>query len=98
MAGFFSFLGDAKHLIVLSLLANKEFCVSDLAALMKKIDSQKTTFNPFGELKIQKRSRGKRQKAEVFEFLILLAVACRRHYFEFLMPVLITSKTGSISC
>ncbi|MBK1990098.1 helix-turn-helix transcriptional regulator [Sphaerospermopsis aphanizomenoides BCCUSP55] len=39
MAEFFSFLGDANRLRVLSLLANKEFCVSDLAALLDMSES-----------------------------------------------------------
>ncbi len=39
MAEFFSFLGDANRLIVLSLLGNKEFCVSDLAALLEVSES-----------------------------------------------------------
>lgn len=39
MAEFFSFLGDANRLRVLSLLANKEFCVSDLAALLEMSES-----------------------------------------------------------
>ncbi|TAE55313.1 MAG: transcriptional regulator [Nostocales cyanobacterium] len=39
MAEFFSFLGDANRLRVLSLLANKELCVSDLAALLNMSES-----------------------------------------------------------
>jgi DNA-binding transcriptional ArsR family regulator len=39
MAEFFSFLGDANRLRVLSLLANKELCVSDLAALLDMSES-----------------------------------------------------------
>lgn len=39
MAEFFSFLGDANRLRVLSLLANRELCVSDLAALLDMSES-----------------------------------------------------------
>jgi DNA-binding transcriptional ArsR family regulator len=39
MAEFFSFLGDPNRLRVLSVLANKEFCVSDLAALLDMSES-----------------------------------------------------------
>ncbi|MBD2295309.1 helix-turn-helix transcriptional regulator [Anabaena sphaerica FACHB-251] len=39
MAEFFSFLGDPNRLRVLSLLAKKEFCVSDLAALLDMSES-----------------------------------------------------------
>jgi DNA-binding transcriptional ArsR family regulator len=39
MAEFFSFLGDANRLRVLSILANKEFCVSDLSALLEMSES-----------------------------------------------------------
>jgi DNA-binding transcriptional ArsR family regulator len=39
MAEFFSFLGDANRLRVLSLLANQELCVSDLAALLAMSES-----------------------------------------------------------
>jgi DNA-binding transcriptional ArsR family regulator len=39
MAEFFSFLGDANRLRVLSLLANQEFCVSDLANLLEMTES-----------------------------------------------------------
>lgn len=39
MAQFFSFLGDANRLRVLSLLAHQEFCVSDLAGLLDMTES-----------------------------------------------------------
>ncbi|WP_416233621.1 ArsR/SmtB family transcription factor [Cronbergia sp. UHCC 0137] len=39
MAEFFSFLGDPNRLRVLSLLANKELCVGDLAALLEMSES-----------------------------------------------------------
>ncbi|HLO87044.1 MAG TPA: metalloregulator ArsR/SmtB family transcription factor [Nostocaceae cyanobacterium] len=39
MAEFFSFLGDANRLRVLSLLSNQELCVSDLAALLAMSES-----------------------------------------------------------
>lgn len=39
MAEFFSFLGDANRLRILSLLAKKELCVSDLAALLEMSES-----------------------------------------------------------
>ncbi|HLP91126.1 MAG TPA: metalloregulator ArsR/SmtB family transcription factor [Nostocaceae cyanobacterium] len=39
MAEFFSFLGDANRLRVLSLLANQELCVSDLATLLDMSES-----------------------------------------------------------
>ncbi|PMB16104.1 transcriptional regulator [Fischerella thermalis CCMEE 5282] len=39
MAEFFSFLGDANRLRILSLLAEKEFCVSDLAATLDMSES-----------------------------------------------------------
>ena len=39
MAEFFSFLGDPNRLRILSFLANKELCVSDLAALLKMSES-----------------------------------------------------------
>lgn len=39
MAEFFSFLGDANRLRVLSLLSNQELCVSDLAALLGMSES-----------------------------------------------------------
>ncbi|MBF1988809.1 ArsR/SmtB family transcription factor [Fischerella thermalis] len=39
MAEFFSFLGDANRLRILSLLAEKEFCVSDLAARLDMSES-----------------------------------------------------------
>ncbi|MGJ5675392.1 MAG: ArsR/SmtB family transcription factor [Nostochopsis sp.] len=39
MAEFFSFLGDANRLRILSLLAEKEFCVSDLAATLEMTES-----------------------------------------------------------
>ncbi len=39
MADFFSFLGDANRLRILSFLANKELCVSDLAALLNMSES-----------------------------------------------------------
>ncbi len=35
MADFFSFLGDANRLRILSLLAEKELCVSDLATILE---------------------------------------------------------------
>ncbi|NET00630.1 MAG: helix-turn-helix transcriptional regulator [Sphaerospermopsis sp. SIO1G2] len=39
MAEFFSFLGDPNRLRVLSLLANQELCVSDLANLLEMSES-----------------------------------------------------------
>jgi DNA-binding transcriptional ArsR family regulator len=39
MADFFSFLGDANRLRILSFLANQELCVSDLAALLNMSES-----------------------------------------------------------
>jgi len=39
MAEFFSFLGDANRLRILSLLAQKELCVSDLAASLDMSES-----------------------------------------------------------
>ncbi|OCQ96955.1 ArsR family transcriptional regulator [Nostoc sp. MBR 210] len=39
MAEFFSFLGDANRLRILSFLAQKEFCVSDLATLLDMSES-----------------------------------------------------------
>ncbi|WP_416235690.1 ArsR/SmtB family transcription factor [Nodularia sp. UHCC 0506] len=39
MAEFFSFLGDPNRLRILSFLANKELCVSDLAALLNMSES-----------------------------------------------------------
>ncbi len=39
MADFFSFLGDANRLRILSFLSNKELCVSDLAALLEMSES-----------------------------------------------------------
>jgi DNA-binding transcriptional ArsR family regulator len=39
MAEFFSFLGDANRLRILSILAKKELCVSDLAALLEMSES-----------------------------------------------------------
>ncbi len=39
MAEFFSFLGDANRLRILSVLAKKELCVSDLAALLEMSES-----------------------------------------------------------
>ncbi|BAY84756.1 ArsR family transcriptional regulator [Calothrix parasitica NIES-267] len=39
MADFFSFLGDANRLRILSLLAEKELCVSDLAAILEMSES-----------------------------------------------------------
>lgn len=39
MAEFFSFLGDANRLRILSFLAQKELCVSDLAALLNMSES-----------------------------------------------------------
>jgi DNA-binding transcriptional ArsR family regulator len=39
MAEFFSFLGDANRLRILSLLAHKELCVSDLAASLDMSES-----------------------------------------------------------
>lgn len=39
MAEFFSFLGDANRLRILSFLATKEFCVSDLAASLEMSES-----------------------------------------------------------
>ncbi|MBE9050433.1 helix-turn-helix transcriptional regulator [Nostocales cyanobacterium LEGE 11386] len=39
MAEFFSFLGDANRLRILSFLAKKELCVSDLAALLDMSES-----------------------------------------------------------
>ncbi|MCF4967657.1 ArsR family transcriptional regulator [Nostoc sp. CMAA1605] len=39
MADFFSFLGDANRLRILSFLATKEFCVSELAALLEMSES-----------------------------------------------------------
>ncbi|BAZ67775.1 MAG: metalloregulator ArsR/SmtB family transcription factor [Pelatocladus maniniholoensis HA4357-MV3] len=39
MAEFFSFLGDANRLRILSLLAEKELCVSDLAATLEMTES-----------------------------------------------------------
>jgi ArsR family transcriptional regulator, lead/cadmium/zinc/bismuth-responsive transcriptional repressor len=39
MAEFFSFLGDANRLRILSLLANKELCVGDLAAVLDMSES-----------------------------------------------------------
>ncbi|GAX39743.1 transcriptional regulator, smtB homolog [Tolypothrix sp. NIES-4075] len=39
MAEFFSFLGDANRLRILSVLAKEELCVSDLAALLKMSES-----------------------------------------------------------
>ncbi|AUT02490.1 ArsR family transcriptional regulator [Nostoc sp. CENA543] len=39
MADFFSFLGDANRLRILSFLATKELCVSDLAALLDMSES-----------------------------------------------------------
>jgi ArsR family transcriptional regulator, lead/cadmium/zinc/bismuth-responsive transcriptional repressor len=39
MAEFFSFLGDANRLRILSLLANKELCVGDLAGVLDMSES-----------------------------------------------------------
>ena len=39
MAEFFSFLGDPNRLRILSFLANKELCVSDLAGLLNMSES-----------------------------------------------------------
>ncbi|WP_017319300.1 ArsR/SmtB family transcription factor [Mastigocladopsis repens] len=39
MAEFFSFLGDANRLRILSLLAQQELCVSDLAAVLSMSES-----------------------------------------------------------
>lgn len=39
MAEFFSFLGDANRLRILSFLATKELCVSDLAAALEMSES-----------------------------------------------------------
>lgn len=39
MAAFFSFLGDTNRLRILSLLAEKEFCVSDLATILEMSES-----------------------------------------------------------
>ncbi|WP_427162775.1 ArsR/SmtB family transcription factor [Aliinostoc sp. HNIBRCY26] len=39
MADFFSFLGDANRLRILSFLAAKELCVSELAALLEMSES-----------------------------------------------------------
>ncbi|AKG24550.1 ArsR/SmtB family transcription factor [Calothrix sp. 336/3] len=39
MAEFFSFLGDANRLRILSLLAEKELCVGDLAAALEMSES-----------------------------------------------------------
>ncbi|MBD2771669.1 ArsR/SmtB family transcription factor [Iningainema tapete] len=39
MAEFFSFLGDANRLRILSLLAKKELCVGDLAAVLEMSES-----------------------------------------------------------
>jgi ArsR family transcriptional regulator, lead/cadmium/zinc/bismuth-responsive transcriptional repressor len=39
MAEFFSFLGDANRLRILSVLAKEELCVSDLAALLDMSES-----------------------------------------------------------
>ncbi|KAB8317786.1 helix-turn-helix transcriptional regulator [Tolypothrix campylonemoides VB511288] len=39
MAEFFSFLGDANRLRILSLLAQQELCVSDLAAALNMSES-----------------------------------------------------------
>lgn len=39
MADFFSFLGDANRLRILSLLAKQELCVSDLATLLSMSES-----------------------------------------------------------
>ncbi|MBD2597624.1 helix-turn-helix transcriptional regulator [Nostoc spongiaeforme FACHB-130] len=39
MAEFFSFLGDANRLRILSFLAQKELCVSDLATLLDMSES-----------------------------------------------------------
>ncbi|MCG6133286.1 MAG: metalloregulator ArsR/SmtB family transcription factor [Nostoc sp. LLA-1] len=39
MADFFSFLGDANRLRILSFLAKKELCVGDLAALLNMSES-----------------------------------------------------------
>ena len=39
MAEFFSFLGDANRLRILSVLAAKELCVSDLAASLEMSES-----------------------------------------------------------
>ena len=39
MAEFFSFLGDANRLRILSLLAGKEFCVGDLANVLDMSES-----------------------------------------------------------
>jgi DNA-binding transcriptional ArsR family regulator len=39
MAEFFSFLGDANRLRILSLLANEELCVSDLAHVLEMSES-----------------------------------------------------------
>ncbi|MBW4505969.1 MAG: metalloregulator ArsR/SmtB family transcription factor [Scytonematopsis contorta HA4267-MV1] len=39
MAEFFSFLGDANRLRILSVLAEKELCVGDLAAILEMSES-----------------------------------------------------------
>ncbi|WP_414754606.1 ArsR/SmtB family transcription factor [Anabaena sp. CCY 9910] len=39
MADFFSFLGDANRLRILSFLATKELCVSDIATLLEMSES-----------------------------------------------------------
>jgi ArsR family transcriptional regulator, lead/cadmium/zinc/bismuth-responsive transcriptional repressor len=39
MAEFFSFLGDANRLRILSVLTEKELCVSDLAAILEMSES-----------------------------------------------------------
>ena len=64
MAEFFSFLGDANRLRVLSLLANRELCVSDLAAELEM--SESAVSHQLRNLRAMRLVRYRKQGRNVF--------------------------------
>ncbi|MBW4562959.1 MAG: metalloregulator ArsR/SmtB family transcription factor [Mojavia pulchra JT2-VF2] len=67
MADFFSFLGDANRLRILSFLAKKELCVSDLAALLDM--SESAVSHQLRNLRAMRLVRYRKQGRHVFYHL-----------------------------
>ncbi|WP_442854708.1 ArsR/SmtB family transcription factor [Fischerella sp. PCC 9605] len=64
MAEFFSFLGDPNRLRILSLLAEKEFCVSDLAAALNM--SESAVSHQLRNLRVMRLVSYRKQSRHVF--------------------------------
>lgn len=67
MAEFFSFLGDPNRLRILSFLATKELCVSDLAGLLNM--SESAVSHQLRNLRAMRLVRYRKQGRNVFYHL-----------------------------